>query len=108
MTKKSKIESALVWADEDHALAETNASSLRHFGSDAKVGSFAAVKEIAATWSDACDPLRIGFFGNAPCLVGAENSRDDVLCADDIRPSVGELRRGVWAVENAFTNIVEA
>lgn len=107
MTKETEIESALVWANEDHALAKTNASLFWHLSSNAEVGSFATVEEVAPARSDPSDSLRIGFFRNMASLVSTENSCDDILCADDERPGVGELRGRVRAVENSFAYIVE-
>jgi len=72
VTEKTEVESALVWSNENHSLAETDASLRWHFSGDAEVGSFTAVEKVTTARSHAGDSLGVGFFGNAPCLVGAE------------------------------------
>ena len=107
VAEKTKVCFVLARAKQNHPLTKADANARRKLGSDSKVCSLATVNEVAVSRFGASDALLIGFVRYTPSLFHAEDSRPDILGADDKWPVVCQNRSRVWTIKNPVANLVE-
>lgn len=108
MSEEAKIESVPIRSNEDHSLPEAHARTFGNLRSNPKVCPFSTVEKVTRTRFRSASSLPVGFFGNVRRLIGTKNAGDDILSANNERPGLGQLRRGVWAVEDIVAKFVKS